>query len=73
MSILTSDEQSVVNRLKDTGDHMVRGTGAYYWANNNHPGCLKEAATSEEVFAIQTLARERRGGVKLDVKIVYNL
>lgn len=41
-------KEPLLKRMFDTNDYIVRGTGNYYWANSNHPGCLIEGLSSEE-------------------------
>lgn len=65
---MTEEEIKVIKRMYDTGDYLVKGVGGYFWANTNISGCLKEAASSEEVYIIQKLAREGRGGVIHETK-----
>lgn len=67
---MTEDEKRVVKRMYDTGDYLIKGFGGFFWANTNINGCLKEAASSDDVYIIQKLARENRGGIILEIKTI---
>ena len=66
---MSEEECQLTQRMYNTGDYLIKSTsGNYFWANTNISGCLKEAASSEEVYIIQKLAREGRGGVIHETK-----
>lgn len=66
---MTKFERELTSRMWNTGDYLVSGAGGgYWWANENHRGCLIEAASSEEVACIQKLSREHRGGIVNETK-----
>lgn len=67
---MTDDEKRITQMMYNTGNYLVSGTGGYYWANTNHPGCLIEPANSEDVYIVQKLAREHRGGVVKESKTI---
>jgi len=49
-----------LKRMFETNDYIVSGTGNYFWANVNHPGCLIEGLTSEEKNDLFRLYNEGR-------------
>ena len=61
-------EDKICLRMYNTGDYIVKGTGNYFWANSNHKGCLIEACTTKEIYLVQKMFRERRQGIKHEVK-----
>ena len=65
---MTKEEHRITDYMYNTGNYLVAGVGAYYWANNNHKGCLIEAASSADIAIVQKLAREGRGGMLLETK-----
>lgn len=65
---MTDEEKAITLRMYNTGDYLVKGVGGFFWANVNVSGCLKEAASSEEVYIIQKLAREGRGSIVIETK-----
>jgi len=69
--MLNSKEKKLTEMMYNTGNYLVAGTGAFFWANTNHKGCLIEAANNEDIYIIQKLAREHRGGVILETKTFY--
>lgn len=66
---LTNDELRVITRMLDRGDYVVHSSGGgYYWANTDVRGLLIEPVDSDDLYIIQKLAREGRGGVIFERK-----
>lgn len=63
--------KSIIRRMRETDDYIVRGMGNYFWANNNHRGCLIEACTGEEIYAVQRLSVEHPDIIKHETKRWY--
>lgn len=64
-------EKTLTERMYNTGDYLVHSSGGgYFWANANVNGCLIEGANSDDVQILQRLAREGKGGVKYERKII---
>ncbi len=58
--------------MYNTGNYIVHSSGGgYFWANANVKGCLIEGVNSDNLYIIQKLAREGRGGVKLETKTIF--
>lgn len=66
---MTDKELELTEMMYNTGNYVVHSSGGgYFWANTNVKGCLIEAVDNDDLYIIQKLARERRLGVKHEIK-----